>query len=174
MAYFRTCFNCATPRSECATAKRLSALIKGLGLTSVAFKCLNRTPKFRAGQRVSVSWMVHDGGGYDEMPWNLETWPATVSAEVSNKFIILVDDVDSDCGTPARSYVKSANLYCKVSASKLKALDEPDREFCRRCGDIEQGGYPNCYALNGDGELLLAAPSNCARAAIAAATGEAK
>lgn len=164
MTYFRTCFNCATPRKECETAKRISAGLRGLGITSAAFKCADRKPKFHPGQRVSVSWMVHDGGSYDEGCWDVHTWPATVSGESGNRFVIRVDDVDSDLDLPVREYVRSDTLYCKVSACKLAPLDEPDQTVCERCGEIGGAGFAGCNDLNGYNEFLLGGRPDCALA----------
>lgn len=164
MTYFKPCFNCATPRKECETAKRLSAGLKGLGVTSVKFNCADRKPKFAPGQRVSVSWLVHDGGGYDESPWDLHTWPATVSGESGNKFVIRVDDVASDLDLPVREYVTNDTLYCKVSASKLAALGEPPQPICKRCGEVGGDGFKGCQDLNGFNEFLLGPHPHCALA----------
>lgn len=171
MAYFRTCLNCATPRKECATAKRISDGIRGLGITSVKFNCSDRKPKFFPGQRVEVSWMVHDGGSYDEGCWDVHTWPATVSCESGNRFVIRVDDVDSDLDLPVREYVRSHNLYCKVSAGKLKAIDEPDYPICKRCGEIGGTGFAGCNDINLFNEFPLGANPNCMRAAYEGKTG---
>jgi len=142
----------------------MAAGIRGLGVTSIKFNCPDRKPKFAPGQRVSVSWPVHDGGAYDEDPWNLETWPATVSGESGKKFVIRVDDVDSDFDTPARSYIKNDTLYCKVSAAKLVPLDEPAQNICKRCGEIGGLGLKGCQDLNGEGNFLLGPHPDCALA----------
>lgn len=162
MTYFRPCFNCAIPRKECDTAKRMTAGLRGLGVTSVKFNCPDRKPKFAPGQRVSVTWTVFPpdyefGDDYAD-----EAWPATVSCESGNKFVIRVDDVPSDFETPAREYIKSANLYCKVSASKLKPLDEPAQPICKRCGEIGGLGFIGCYDLNGEGKFLMGPHPDCA------------
>lgn len=161
MTYFRPCFNCATPRKECATAKRITAGLRGLGVTSIKFNCPDRKPKFTPGQRVSVSWLIHDGDTYDESLWDLHTWPATVSCESGSKFVVRVDDVDSDLDLPVREYVNSPNLYCKVSASKLAPLDEPPQPICKRCGEIGGLGYTGCFDLNGEGKLLMGGHPDC-------------
>lgn len=146
----------------------MSAGLRGLGITSAKFNCPERKPKFAPGQRVSVSWLVHDGEGYDQSPWDLHTWPATVSCESGNKFVIRVDDVDSDLDLPVREYVKSDRLYCKVSASKLKPLDEPAQPICKRCGEIGGLGFIGCFDLNGEGKFLMGPRPDCALAAAGA------
>lgn len=163
MTYYRPCFNCASDRKTCPTAVRIRAGLTGLGVTSVAFKCAERRPKFAPGDRVTVTWSVYPEDWYYEDGVSLEDWPATVSMEAGKKFIIKVDDVDSDHGTPAREYIKSDSLYCKVSASKLKSLDEPLRPVCLLCGEVGGDGFAGCYSLNGEGGFLIGPPPLCER-----------
>lgn len=173
MAYYRTCFNCAESRSSCEARERMKKALAGLSVTSVAFRCQDRKPLFAPGERVQVTWTVIPEDWSYEDGASLESWPATVAQEAGNKFVIKVDDVESDYGTPAREYVKNQNLYCKVSASKLTRLDEPFREFCAKCGEIGGDGFPGCQEINGDGEF----PSwskphpDCARASPATTPG---
>lgn len=168
MTSYRTCFNCAVDRKTCATRAALRKSLAGLGVLSVAFNCAERKPKFMPGDRVSVTWSVIPEDWHYEDGVSRENWPATVSGESGGKFVIRVDDVDSDCGTPARSYVNNQNLYCKVSATKLEKLDEPAREVCKRCGEIGGEGFKGCMAIDGDGKFPTwrEPPEDCARAVL--------
>ena len=167
MTYYRPCFNCASDRKTCPTAARIRAGMAGLGITSVSFKCAERRPKFMPGDRVTVTWPVYPEDWRYEDGASMECWPATVASEAGKKFIIKVDDVDSDHDTPAREYVKSQSLYCKVSASKLTPLDEPARTVCLLCGEVGGAGFAGCGAANGDGRFLMGLPPLCERGKIA-------
>lgn len=145
MAYLRTCHNCAHDRDACAKRDQIRRAISGHSVTSVKFRCDDRLPLYRPGDRVSVAWPVPRDDGYDE--YDLETWPATVIKEVGARFVIRVDDVDSDHETPARSYIKSDSLYCKVSPSKLTKLDEPQRRVCGLCGIVGDNGFNECWQM---------------------------
>lgn len=149
MAAYRTCLNCAHAPNECATRDRIKQAIAGLSVTYLKFRCPDRAPIYRVGERVSVTWPVCVEAGYCDHPgdWNLETWPATVIKEIGSKFLICVDDVDSDLETPARSYIQNENLYCKVSASRLARLDEPKRAVCGLCGLVEGAGFDACWQI---------------------------
>jgi hypothetical protein len=125
---YSTCINCATDKVACGRRNEVRAAIKGTGITSVKFRCADRKSMFHAGQRVAVTWTV-GGDGYELD----ETWPATVIRESGNRFVLSVDDVDSDEGTPARGYIRNEQLFVKVSPHRLQKLDEPDRKICEFC-----------------------------------------
>ncbi len=150
MTSYSTCINCAADKANCTRRAEVRAAIKGVHITSVKFRCTERQSMFRRGQRVSVTWTV--GGDCYELN---ETWPATVIAEVGTRFVLSVDDVASDEGTPARDYIKNERLFVKVSPSRLTALDEPDRQICKFCerapitGDACQDRDADIWSFNG-------------------------
>lgn len=147
MSFYRTCRNCILEKLSCDRRASVAEKIKGAGLTSVTFRCETRRPLYRPGQRVEVSWTVPDMDGEYGLEATLERWPATVANESKKGFVIVVDDVDSDYGTPARGYIKSDSLYCNVSAVKLRPLDEPDRAACSYCGSVANadGSVTGCW-----------------------------
>lgn len=130
MAAYPTCNGCAIDKASCARRNSLRSAVKGLGLTSVRFKCADRVSLYQPGERVSVTWPVL----FDD-EWTNETWPATVIQDAADgKFVIRVDNVDSDYETPASEYMKNASRFAKVSKAKLAKLDEPARNICASCG----------------------------------------
>lgn len=148
MTYYRPCKNCLLEKEPCPRRDAVRAALKGTGVTSAAFRCNERKPIFAIGQRVTVTWLVpeHDEyGGYENGLH--ESWPATVIAERGTKFQIVVDDVASDEGTRARAWMKNESLHAKVTAPKLKALDEPNRELCPSCQAVVQpdGSVVGCW-----------------------------
>jgi hypothetical protein len=172
MTSYRTCRNCAFEREDCDRRATVAAGIKGLGITSLKFGCTLRQPKFRPGQRVEVTWTYYDPDAYWEERACLESWPATVARETSKGFLIVVDDVESGTGLPAREYVKSENLFCNVAAGKLKPLNEPDRKVCGFCHNPEdgKGGVSgNCWGRSED--LNYAFTDKCLASGIEAPSG---
>lgn len=129
MTAYRNCKNCILAVEPCARKEEVRAAIKGAGITMVKFRCDMREPLYRRGQRVSVTWPVYEDG---EMPTD-NVWPATVIAESGSRFLLSVDDVESDEGMPAKEFIKNERLFVKVAATRLRALDEPDRLICGWC-----------------------------------------
>lgn len=152
MTFYRTCHNCAIDAGECLTRKALRAALAGMHVTSVKHRCPDRAPLFHPGDRATVTWTInereahpdYEGGASDPEDWAEHTWPATVIREKGGKFIICVDDVDSDGEFPAREWLKNDSRYAKVAAGKLKLLDEPRRTVCARCENLE-GNLTGCW-----------------------------
>ncbi len=173
--FYRTCKNCAFDPRSCDRRATIEAGVRGLGLTGVKFRCDQRQPFFRPGQRVGVTWKFV----LPEWEWNYEegmsaeTWPATVVAETRRGFRIVVDDVPSDGDTPARDYIKNESLYCNVTAGRLEALDEPGRAVCGHCGSADNGNgsVTGCWASN-DGCDGMFKVDNCLAQAIEARRAE--
>jgi hypothetical protein len=169
MTHFRNCMNCLHEKSDCTRRLSLAAGLKGLGVTSVKFRCSARMPVFSVGQRVSVWWPVPTGDTDDwgRQDFSQETWPATVVAERGNRFQIVVDDVESDHETPARDYIKSASLYCKVPSWRLAPLDEPTRAVCSVCQAVprDDGTTAGCFGYSAEEEGYSGyRPVGCLRA----------
>jgi hypothetical protein len=146
MTYFRPCKNCVRATAACDRRDQVRGAIKGVSITSVAFRCDQRVPIFAVGQRVLVHWIVPDPEG-DYRDATEERWPATVVAERGTKFQIIVDDVPSDYETPARGWIKNESLHAKVTATKLEPLDEPTRKVCGVCEECDLSRCP--YADGG-------------------------
>lgn len=159
MTVYRTCRNCVRDGKPCLRRDELKVSLKGLGLTSIKFTCRERAALYAAGQRVKVEWPVaeHDDP-YEVNHYTLETWPATVIRESGARFLIAVDDVLSDYETPASDYLKG-NLYARVSATRLSAIDEPARDVCSVCLSARQpdGAMAGCYVNSDDPRP----PRNC-------------
>lgn len=112
----------------------------GLNITSVKFKCTDRTPMFTAGQRVSFAWRIHNdtsegdyGGQYSEV-YNAEFF-GTVISEVNNglRFIVRVDEKSIYYDFNPSEVFRNKNLIIKVKPECMKTIDEPTRSFCPAC-----------------------------------------
>lgn len=165
MTFYRTCHNCAVDAGECPTRKALRAALAGMHVTSVKHRCPDRLPLFRPGERATVTWAIDevadhpDNDGYAPPRWVEHTWPATVVSEKGGKFIVCVDDVDSDGEYPATEWLKSSSRYAKVVAAKLKPLDEPKRLVCQ-CGEVAGNGFAGCFEQMDRANMERSTPPN--------------
>lgn len=134
MGYYKPCKNCAVDLTTCPRRKMVKDSIAGLSVTSIKFKCQDRVPLFKAGQRVSLMWTCWsegDDGPDDGLPVRFK---ATVIAEQRLRFIVRVDDADDlEQGIPARNVFKNDNLVIKAKPADMAWIDEPDRTICQTC-----------------------------------------
>lgn len=158
MTYYAPCKNCTKDATTCERRVNLKKSLRGLGVTSVKFKCPDRVLPFTPGQRVEVSFVNGDEWG----DWE-ETWAATVIKESGSRFLCKVDDADSvDAETPAKSFFKNETLFVKVPLHRIRPLDEPPREVCSSC-DAPKGEHDNsCYNSEWHGD----APIGCFNATL--------
>ena len=137
---YKPCRNCAVEKSDCPRRKMVRQSIAGLGVTTINFKCPDRKPLFKQGQRVSLSWTLWvepDDPNYGSTPYNLQ-YHATVLAEHRTKFIVRVDDMpDLKRREPAAEVFRDGHLVIKARANDLSPLDEPDRAICIVCAGYE-------------------------------------
>lgn len=135
MTYYRTCKNCRFEKSGCQKREEMRTAIKGLGITSIKFRCPDRRAIFDEGQRVKLTWRVFaSGDDYDEE--TIHEFLATVMFEVAGglRYIVRVDpgvSLDGDCDVSAA--FKNKNLIIKARPDSMTAIDEPVRDFCRAC-----------------------------------------
>jgi hypothetical protein len=137
--------------------------IAGLGVTTINFKCSDRIPLFKQGQRVSLlwtDWLESDHPEYDNDSIRVR-FLATVLSEKGTKFIVRVDDMDDlEEGIPARNVFKNDDLVVKARPEDMAWTDEPDRTICLACCGY-LGETNRCYADDGSGGTLPYWPAEC-------------
>lgn len=160
MAYYKPCKNCAVEKATCARRSALANAVAGLSVTSINFRCSDRSPLFETGQRVSfrwTSWEVDDWGNSDSLGL---IYHGTVIQEHGLRFIVRVDDGPSadDEKIEARDTFKNGDLVIKVKPSDMLALDEAPRKLCPSCAGYD-GETERCHAWH-DGYVGYS-PNGC-------------
>ena len=132
MAHFSTCLNCAADRSSCARLAEVRNAIRGVNITSIKFKCGDRQPMFRRGQRVSFYWRYYDEDGSGE--GCTTEFVGTVMREKpgNRRFSIRVDQDGEHYDLKPHDILKSAE-FISVRPADMRALDEPDAPMCQLC-----------------------------------------
>jgi len=157
MAYYHPCKNCAVNIYACERRAQVREAIAGLHVTSVKFRCADRKPMFRSGQRVKFAWSHWEQSDYDGSGCeNKLVFSGTVVAEKATKFIVRVDDVDGIAvddnyeSMNPRDVFNNKRLVVKVKPCDMVALDEPDRPMCESClaYDAEEA-RSSCHGFNG-------------------------
>lgn len=132
MGYFATCLNCAADKSTCTRLAEIRKAIKGMSVTSVKFKCADRTPHFKRGQRVQFDWRYYDDDGSGE--GYIATFYGTIMREKpgNKRFSIRVDPNHEDYDLKPADILKSPE-FTSVRPADIQRIDEPDRLMCALC-----------------------------------------
>lgn len=148
MTHYHQCTGCAVSKDTCKRRASLKTAMAGLSITSVKFKCTDRTALFSAGQRITFSWGIlagqdEDGEGvYDWVKFN-----GTIICEASrpNRFTVRVDATGEGYTHHPKDVFRDGADVINVKSSSITLLDEPIREFCAICLKYE-GEAGRCQA----------------------------
>lgn len=166
MAYYKPCKNCAVDKETCPVRARVKTAIAGQHVTSINFVCRDRTPMFRAGDRVSFPWSHYEPTDWGDVEENKLIFSGTVIAEKGLKFIVRVDDCDGDAANDnseamaAKHVFKNENLIIKVTPEDMTAKAEPSKPICVSCGTFASEGE-GCWGYGTPGTTYSYWPSDC-------------
>jgi hypothetical protein len=120
--------------------------LKGLGITSVKWKCADRKPIYQIGDLVWADTIasirdVNDDG----IPYRDEFPAVVVNAVGSSKPLIFIDP-----GTKGRSNVfefvsELSNGFCRIPLSRLRPREGERQKICPSCDWPEWKGHQPGY-----------------------------
>lgn len=151
MTYFHTCVGCASDKNTCGAFAAFKEKIKGLGITSVKWRCLNRVGRFHIGQPVWALTTVIYRGGYDLDEVCRDEWPGHIikllgsSALVYIKPGVQAKDHDEEAPFEPKS---GGNGFCRIPLSRLVARDGDDEEICKSCELPAFAGHIEGYSCS--------------------------
>lgn len=156
MTFYRTCTGCEKQGQPCETRDALRAAIKGLCITSIKWKCADRTPRFKVGDPV---WARTVAGGdqyhdSDEGPiW--DDFPGHIVKDYGNTLIVYIADQ-----APGKefggedipvTFQPRSNGFCKIPLSRLKEREGERVEICRSCELPAPYGHRSGYSCHYQG-----------------------
>ena len=154
MAYFYPCKNCAFEKVACEKRDAMRASLKGLGVTSVKFKCALRRPLFEPGQRVCFEWTLYHGGDdiYHDVTSEKLVFRGTVAGEAKRglRVTVRVDQHHDSYDYDPKEIFQNGGDAVNVKPSDLSKLAEPARAMCPSCLKYE-GETGRCQAHFGRG-----------------------
>lgn len=142
--HLKPCHGCPVPStgdSSChAIRDEMRGRVRGLGLTSAAFKCDVLAEKFRPGTRITINTPVLKYGGYLDDGYHVERVEvkATVLAFDGRRFQCVVDLDDMERAHQENDDEAAGDkdakdfIYRKpmLPARIVRFLDEPPRPLC--------------------------------------------
>jgi len=161
MAYYHPCKSCTHAKTGCDKRDQMRASLKGLGVTSVKFKCQQRMPRFKMGQRVRFDWTHYDDDSNEAI---MTSFTGTIAYEKRGKlrFVIRVDQEESAEELHPKYVFRNGGDVVAIKPDDIKLLDEPYRHICAECLAY-QGETDRCnrseYFITPVGCLTLEATS---------------
>ena len=152
MTVYRTCYGCAADPKTCQARKAVSDQIKGLGVTSIKWRCPDRKDRFHVGQAVwatthsGVIQSEYDGGGY------IGDFPAIIIRHQGARAVVMIEPGALDRTERAPfTPLNAGNGFCKIPLTRLKERDAPTVAVCPTCempdGLPHQSGWSCSFVL---------------------------
>lgn len=137
---YRTCNGCVHGTGFCQAREDVKARVKGIGVTSLKWKCKHRRPIYQPGDAVWVNLFV----GYEERceNWGGEeavfaSFPGTVIRMAGSKAVIFVEPgVASDCEEYSFEPQNAGSGYVKITLTRTRRRDAIREHVCDCCGNI--------------------------------------
>lgn len=148
MAY-RTCQGCTHEKHPCAARDALRAKLKGIGVTSIKWKCADRVSRFNVGDAVwAMTVAGHSEGYYDQGEPLRDEFPATLIRLIGSKALVfIVPGVEGKghCGDGIPFETRGRG-FCKIPLSRLTARDGKAEAICKDCEQPESMGHQEGYS----------------------------
>jgi len=122
----------------------MRAAIKGLGVTSIKWKCPTRKPRYNPGDPVYARLGADCDPDYGV---TVADFPAIVIRLLGSKVLVYVEkDATSESG--GYQFEPRGNGFCKVTLSRLKPRTGEPQTICKSCEWPESLGHQEGYSCN--------------------------
>lgn len=127
MVAYRTCTGCVLQGKPCDMRDAMRERVRGLGITSIKWKCIGRVPRFKVGD---LAWAKTTTGDGDDSLTDL--FPATVIRVLGAKALVFIDGDALSRGNEA-PFEARGNGFCKMPLSRLEPRDGEPETICPAC-----------------------------------------
>jgi hypothetical protein len=144
---YRTCVGCELHRQPCDEREKVRAQIKGLGVTSIKWRCKNRVPIFNIGDPVWVHTVGSDDAMADDGEAYFDDYPGVAIRAAGTKMLVFIEQ-----GAPGRDYGDEIPFnprgtgFCKIPLSRLKVRDGEREDICPDCEWPAHKGHQSGYS----------------------------
>lgn len=147
---YQTCVGCVHGTGFCQAREDVKAQVKGLGVTSLKWKCKSRNPIYVPGDAVWVNLFVgmedHGDSWYDEVPTFAE-FPGTIIEVKGSKAIAFIDP-DAKDRSEEYDFVPTGNGHVKVTTTRMRSRDAAREDVCSCCKFIVRLAGHQDYCRN--------------------------
>lgn len=139
----RTCHGCAKEKVPCIDREAFKDALRGLGVTSVKWKCKSRVSAYEPGDPVwARTQAFYAGHGEDGC---VDDFPATVIRVMGTKAVVFIAPGSLGAGGEYQ-FEANNNGFCKIPLSRLKKRDGMRESVCRYCQMPESQGHAEGYS----------------------------
>jgi hypothetical protein len=132
---YRSCYGCIHGTGACQARDAMKAKIKGIGITSMKWKCSYRRPAFAAGEGISINLFMGmtdqgDSWGREEPEYG---WFPGYAIEVKGTKILafILPGTRSDCDE--YEFQPKSNGYVKTALTRVQRRDAVREHVCEGC-----------------------------------------
>lgn len=140
----RTCFGCIHHGNPCVERDALKASLRGLGVTSIKWKCRARKSQFEIGDPVWVDTVesYQSQGEYDER--YRADFPGHVVRVMGGKALVYIrPGAPSDSGD--YSFEAAGSGFCKIPFIRMRKRGGAREDVCRDCNLPSSFGHAEGY-----------------------------
>ena len=138
MTCYRACIGCFAQGDSCATRDDMRSKIKGLGITTVGWKCRDRRPKFNVGQAVWATTVASYSGDADD-GIRRDDFPAFIVRVIGPKAVVYIEL--GAVGVDGNDFDGNGSGFCKIPMSRLRSREAPSETVCTFCGWLGSKGH---------------------------------
>lgn len=151
---YRTCIGCISEKQPCQARDKLRATLKGLGVTSIKWKCRARWPRFEVGDPVWALTVANTSGGEvdDDGQALRDYFPAVAIRACGTKMLVRIEPGAAGRGDfgDGVKFDPTHSGYCKIPLSRISAREGEREQVCRYCEWPASKGHAPGYSCNPD------------------------
>lgn len=153
MTTYRTCVGCIDEKHDCASRDRLRKHLKGLGVTSIKWKCAMRVDRVNVGDPVwaltVASTTDNDGEPYRDH------FPAMAIRHCGSKMLVFIEPGSLGRNEECK-FDATHSGFCKIPLSRISARDGEREDICKSCQWPASKGHAPGYICAGPVSLMEA------------------
>lgn len=143
MTAYRTCFGCLHQGKPCAARDAMRANLRGLGVTSIKWKCADRVSRFKCGDAVWAETYSSYGNADFERAERSD-FPAFVTDVTGSKVVVYIHNGSlSQC--EEYEFEANNNGFCKIPMGRIRPRDAAAQAICKHCRLPEMFGHAEGY-----------------------------
>jgi hypothetical protein len=146
---YRTCQGCVLEKELCDARDAVRLRLKGLGVTTIKWKCAERVDRYKIGDPVWAMTVCGQSADYFEQGEQLrDEFPAIVIRHMGSKALVFIKpDVEGKghCGDGV-PFEASNRGFCKIPLARLSPREGQPEKVCRSCEQPESLGHIEGYS----------------------------